>query len=424
MESQALSIIVYLFGNLFRLYLVFQFLKIFFKEQGGRREIVFRWIAFSLYYIINSMGFLLFEWPPIMILLSNVIGVFCITIFYAGRWKYRFIATAMMIAISIACEDIAYQMIVGFNIQHMVVVGTAMTNMLILFIVLLLQKFFEVRNGEDIFLFEWLSIVIIMGISIFISAIVFDQGESENIVVMGEIGLLILNAIVFYLFDHLVKLYRIQSYMTALSSQNQAYEKQLELLITSEENLASLRHDMRNHVMSLQQMSENGGSNEIKDYLNKMMTFVKPEELFSTTGDTLIDGLVNLKLGEAKAIPNVQIEYDIQVSNDLPIDRLDFSALLGNLFDNAIQALEKVDSEKYLKFSMREDRGVLMIFIENSHAENIVERNGEIITTKRDKKNHGIGLKNVKRIINIYDGAIKIEHTDTKFVVEAMLHIP
>lgn len=83
-----------------------------------------------------------------------------------------------------------------------------------------------------------------------------------------------------------------------------------------------------------------------------------------------------------------------------------------------------MDSEKYLKFSMREDRGVLMIFIENSHAENIVGRNGEIITTKRDKKNHGIGLKNVKRIINIYDGAIKIGHTDTKFVVEAMLHIP
>ncbi|MCQ4638518.1 GHKL domain-containing protein [Anaerovorax odorimutans] len=423
MGSQLMFTLFYLCGNLFRIYLIYQFLKVFFHLKGERYQIIMRSIFFFLFFSVNSIGFLYFKWSPTIIMLLNFVGVFIITLSYSGNWKYRISSTIIIITLNLICEDLVYRLMRQLDIVHIAAVTIAVSDLLLLMIVLSLQKISDFRQGEDISRIELVGVVMVPVISIVISAVALDKCEENLAIAVGGIGLLLLNIFIFYLFDHLVKMHRKESQLLMLEGQNQAYEKQLNILAQSEENLASLRHDMRNHIVALQQMLKMKDLEELKKYLDKMLTISLPVGRFVMTGDFFIDGLLNLKLGEVVNKCQAELEYKVQLQSKDAIDKMDLNILLGNLLDNAIQALKNCKFKKQLKFFMEEKKGLLLIRIENSHEEKIKEKDGFFVTTKQNKGGHGIGLKNVRRIIDKYNGKININYTEQWFSIELIIFL-
>lgn len=74
------------------------------------------------------------------------------------------------------------------------------------------------------------------------------------------------------------------------------------------------------------------------------------------------------------------------------------TALLGNLLDNSLRALENV-SKPYLYFSMSYFKNSVKITIKNPYNDNIIQIDGRFLTTKDDKHNHGMGLNIVYDIV-------------------------
>ena len=74
-------------------------------------------------------------------------------------------------------------------------------------------------------------------------------------------------------------------------------------------------------------------------------------------------------------------------------------------------------------------KGVLQIKVVNSLLDGSSVRmkseNGEILwrSTKKDKEQHGIGLKNVKKIVEAYNGTMETEVQDNKFCVKLILYM-
>lgn len=211
--------------------------------------------------------------------------------------------------------------------------------------------------------------------------------------------------------------------MVALDAQNQAYQRQLDVLNQSEEKISALQHDMNNHILMLQHLARQGDHEELEQYMHEIKEMIHPKGFFPSTGDALVDGMLNLKLEELITNLQAEVECDVCLQSTRTMDRIDLSILLGNLLDNAIHALQGCDPPRKLNVQMEQKRGLLYIQIKNNHHEKIREKNGSFLTTKTNGKNHGIGLKNVKRIVEKYQGEMTVDYDKSWFSVEILLFL-
>ena len=103
----------------------------------------------------------------------------------------------------------------------------------------------------------------------------------------------------------------------------------------------------------------------------------------------------------------------------------DICCILSNLLDNAIESAEK-SSEKLLniEFFSHADRNMLFIEIENSCDNEPNMKNGHLLTAKKDKSKHGIGLYSVEKTVKKYNGELYFNYSEDtkKFRISVMLH--
>lgn len=414
--------IIYLFGNLFRIYIISALFRVFFNSKSTLQMKKIRIAGYFVFYIINSMAFLYFAWPSSIILLTNIIGISLISVTYTGGWKYRICSVVLSLAVYIICEDLLYYLILLLGIEHILVVGIIAADLMFFMIVLLLKKVIDFNNKIDIPISEWIAVIIIPVLSLVVSTVVLDKCSSEAAVATGEISLTLVNVLVFFLLDKIQQNYQERLDISLLKQQNQAYENQILLINESEERIMSLKHDLKNHFFSLEKLAEKDGTEAIKDYLKKLVSDTDDIKTFAETGNFVIDSLLNAKLAVISTT-DAEINVEFSISKGIQIDDKDISVILGNLLDNAITALKKCKQTKKIHVVMRETTGTLFIKVENSHEENIKVKGSKIISTKEDKHNHGIGLKNVQKIVNSYSGTMEIDYDKNNFSVKIFLFL-
>ena len=89
---------------------------------------------------------------------------------------------------------------------------------------------------------------------------------------------------------------------------------------------------------------------------------------------------------------------------------------------NAIEAAQG-SRRKWMKLVLRADRGVFLIHIANSCAGPPKRKAGRFLSTKENAVEHGIGLQNVKRMVEKQNGNIEFQYEDGIFLVEVMLYM-
>ena len=99
----------------------------------------------------------------------------------------------------------------------------------------------------------------------------------------------------------------------------------------------------------------------------------------------------------------------------------DIIILLENLFDNAIEAVEKCANKKEIKFSIKNINSMLVLKLWNSSCKKPKVKKERFVTDKHDSKGHGWGLESVKYIVKKYDGIIEFEYTEMFFQTVIMI---
>ena len=187
-----------------------------------------------------------------------------------------------------------------------------------------------------------------------------------------------------------------------------------------------LRHDMKHHMNEIKLMANKHGVAEIQEYINHMEDFIQNLDEIVDSGNMEIDSVLNYMLQKARrelktVTANVMLPEKIKHSFDINI-------LLGNLLENAIEAARQTE-QKYLDVEVTLKRGVLKIQIENSYlSENIVRKQqaGDktvYFTTKKEKEGHGIGLKSVRKIVEMYQGTMEVTPQKDRFCVKLILYM-
>ena len=216
-----------------------------------------------------------------------------------------------------------------------------------------------------------------------------------------SIGLLIANFLMLYLYNLLLHSISQQYEMEMLKTQLQVYANQLNVVLRGEEKIKALRHDIKHHLNELMLLANKHDVAEIQKYIDEMSSFLRNPNEIVASGNLEIDSILNFMLQKAeKELKTVDVKVMLP---ERVRHSFDINVILGNLLENAIEAAGKTEN-KYLSVHIKLKRGILKVKIENSFESCILceEQNRKdtiLKTTRPFTEQHGIGLKNVKKIV-------------------------
>lgn len=180
------------------------------------------------------------------------------------------------------------------------------------------------------------------------------------------------------------------------------------------------RHDYRNHIQTMKVLASGGDLEGIRSYLDRLDTDLNTVDLAVKTGNAMADAILNSKISLAKSrdIP-IQVEAHIPVR--LKMSELDLCCVIGNLFDNAIEASLALPPEERLIRVYLDMKGTqLYLSFTNFTAQGKREkRNGRFLTTKGE--GHGFGLVRVDAIVERLDGYLSRNSEDGAFTTEILI---
>ena len=182
--------------------------------------------------------------------------------------------------------------------------------------------------------------------------------------------------------------------------------------------LRSVRHDIKNHLIIIDGYAAQKKFEKIHEYISRIGERFKDTAPIQTSS-TAVSAILNEKSALAQQ-KNISCEITCNFPS-LKIDDFTMITILGNLLDNAITAASKC-SDGWIKADLQQEDSILVITIDNSHAEEIQEKDGVFTSTKTDNADiHGIGIKNVRKAVNDLRGQIEITYTENTFHVCIML---
>lgn len=215
----------------------------------------------------------------------------------------------------------------------------------------------------------------------------------------------------------------------SLQIKEKEYENQKIYLEHIQEVIKTLRgqrHDFNNYVSTIYGLIHLGKIEEAKRYILNLSESTTDLNEIVNIYHPVVGAVLNMK--KEKAVRSkIDFIADVDLPSDLPFEFIDLSTILGNLLDNAIEACDKI-SDTYTKIHIKMyiKNMHMIIKIENSKSDEVILRKNKDIgymTTKLDKENHGIGLKNVNKAVNKYKGFINIQDKGKEFLVDIALPI-
>ena len=191
--------------------------------------------------------------------------------------------------------------------------------------------------------------------------------------------------------------------------------------IEEDTEIRKLHHDMKNQLLALQNsFSEERQKRNITDLLNDLESF----DVSISTGNTLIDSLISSKIMDCKKA-GIQISIILDLKQLSFIRDVDLIRIIGNALDNAIEATAEAEKDRLIRIISENAANYYIIHVINPYKGSRKFEDGLPVTTKGDRTFHGMGLKNIQKVVESYQGRI---HINTKengiFHLSIMIPLP
>ena len=180
------------------------------------------------------------------------------------------------------------------------------------------------------------------------------------------------------------------------------------------------RHDYRNHIQAMKVMAANGNMDGIKAYLDELDTDLNTVDTVVKTGNAMADAILNSKISLAQS-KSIAVHCDAHIPVKLQMSELDLCCILGNLFDNAIEAsLALPESERQIRVYMDMKGTQLYISFTNFTSGRKLNKVGNLFQTSKGE-GHGFGLVRIDNIIERLGGYLSRNSEDGAFTTEILI---
>ena len=347
--------------------------KAFDRKPAGTAVQVMVWAAFYIISNVTTYFFELPSWLNMVIFSVSFFGV--LTWLYEGSIRIKLVLVLFLCLIGMLSEVMVcfIGILCGIDIIHMmgntdVAIMYTILSKLVWFVEIKIALLFLKKNKNIVIRnMDWLEVFIVPVSSIFIVMAMFVPLTDEHVwaKLLASILILIVNLFTFYNYNEYEKI-------------RELYQQSVETL-TEEDNL-------------------------------------------SKTGNVTFDTIVNYKAAVAQK-NHINVKLDTMIPYDMKLEDVDLYSLLGNLFDNAIEAASKVDiEEREIKLLAKMSGNNLYLEMDNPYTGNLRKQGRNYLTTKGDKNEHGLGLRIVENIINRHSGQMIIDDKENYFRIKVLLY--
>ena len=180
------------------------------------------------------------------------------------------------------------------------------------------------------------------------------------------------------------------------------------------------RHDYRNHIQVMKALAAKGDLAGIQAYLDELDTDLNTVDTVIKTGNAMADAILNSKISLAKS-RRIPVQADAHIPVKLRMSELDLCVILGNLFDNAIEAsLALPEDQRLIRVYMDMKGTQLYISFTNFTAAKKQRKLGQRFATTKGG-GHGFGLVRIDNIIDRLDGYLTRNSEDGAFTTEILI---
>ena len=190
-------------------------------------------------------------------------------------------------------------------------------------------------------------------------------------------------------------------------------EKQIDYyktLLAQEEDTKKFRHDIKNHIICIEELLDTGKLEEVKSYLQDIHHRIGKINGMYDTGNDVINAIINYYANKGRE-ERISLQVKGRIVQELTIPMIHLSTVVSNLISNAYEAAAKVTSisEKIIHIEIHSGNKFLEFIVQNPALTDREKLDGKITTSKSDKKNHGFGIQNIKEVLAKYDGEFLIK---------------
>jgi len=180
------------------------------------------------------------------------------------------------------------------------------------------------------------------------------------------------------------------------------------------------RHDYRNHIQTMKVLAADGDMEGLKAYLDMLDTDLSTVDTVVKTGNRMADAILNSKISLARS-RGIAVRCDARVPVKLRMSELDLCCIIGNLFDNAIEASVKLPEDKRSIRVYMDMKGTqLYISFTNITAEGKLSKVGRGYRSAKGD-GHGFGLVRIDTIIDRLNGYLSRNSEAGAFTTEILI---
>lgn len=378
---------------------------------GFNREILFFSSLIFLFHIsILLFTFCLIEKRNRLIIGSIIVCYFSIVALLDYLWAF--------LSMIILDESFIYQVHEGVSWEKIMIFS--ISRGLMIPVIIMLKK----RNFLKEFIISYKRILGILSITLVVILIRYQFWMVEMVQFERPINGLEAGASIFTLVSFVLlfsffvmKSMYFQKENNWLASKDQIMNQHYQELLDGMEKNRYIIHDMKHHIMVLQQYEQKKQYGRLHDYLEKINGELIAAQYPVLTGNRIIDFILNQKRQEAENL-GIRFEMETTVFFSQPMDDKELCVLFANLLDNAIEAAKKMKKdEAWISAKIEKMQQMFFIEISNSFSNELKVSNGKILSLKKDKEYHGYGLKSVQRIVEEHEGCFSIRILEKQFVV-------
>lgn len=333
---------------------------------------------------------------------------------------YGFIASVEVLVYLLSIQMASYIQITDVRNSLVNVYGGVISDILILSILVMLRYLFVRENtssisGKDMakfLVFPLISICMLFAFSYCSHGREVSENEIQFFIIVAII-FLALNLYMYWL----LKTDLMNKIMKERILASEIHAKELsdlyEQIREEHKTIASIEHEYKNHMTVISSLAISKKYDELNLYLQGVKGEIGILDVVNT-GNAVCSALFNAKYAESNR-KGIQVRFDISNLTNMKIKDEEMVIILSNLFNNAIEACEKCESNKVIELKIDYSNDVLFVLFSNTYDKKTTEnypKNHDLI--------HGHGLSNVRRIVESYDGQIDVER-DERFTVRLII---
>lgn len=185
-------------------------------------------------------------------------------------------------------------------------------------------------------------------------------------------------------------------------------------------DIRSMRHDMGNHIQTLEHLVAHNNMDDATEYLEHLKNEwdeVSPE---IKTGSPVIDVILMEKLREAKE-RQIRFLSDFHYPQNTKLNAFDLSVIMNNALNNCMENVSRDDP--YISIYSFRKNSIFMITIKNSFGGQLNFGDSDLPETTKSGREHGMGLNNIRRVARMYMGDISLEQGNEEVILSIMMQV-